>query len=309
MKTGVVGIGYFGKNHLREYINAGHEVIACDLKKENRDFAEEKFNAKTTSDLNELLDDDELTAVSICTQNSTHYEIAKKFIEKGKHVLLEKPMTLNSKQAFELVDLAEKNNVILSIGHIFRYNNGLIKLRELISSGELGEIFLAKLAWTNLNPPFEDNRDIYFDLGPHALDIIYFILGKLPEKISCRGLPFRKNALQHETAFINCVAGKTLINIDLSWVTPEKNRTVFVVGSEKSALIDCMTQQITLIENPDMSEKKVFVQASNALVEEIKDFTESIKLNKKTASEGKIGAEIVKLIELCHESVKKEKTV
>ncbi len=309
MKVGVIGAGYFGKNHVREYVNSGCDVTVCDLKEENLNAVKEKHKVNTTKDLNELLNDSELKAVSVCTQNSTHFDIAKKFLEKGKHVLLEKPMTLDSKQAFELVELAEKSRVILSIGHIFRYNNGLRKLKEMISEGELGEIFLARLVWTNLNPPFEDNRDIYFDLGPHALDIIYFILGKLPNKVSCRGIPSRENASQDETAFINCVAGNTLINIDVSWVTPEKKRTVFVVGSKKSALIDCMTQQITLINNSDMSEKEIFVQASNPLVEEIFDFLNAVKQNSKTVSEGKVGAEIVKLIELCHKSIKEQKTV
>ncbi|PIN98728.1 MAG: hypothetical protein COT90_02910 [Candidatus Diapherotrites archaeon CG10_big_fil_rev_8_21_14_0_10_31_34] len=310
MKIGVVGAGYFGKNHIREYVNSGNEVIVCDLKQENLNEIKEKFKVKkTTKDMQELLNDSELEAVSICTQNSVHYEIAKKFLEKGKHVLLEKPMTLDSSEAEELVELAEKNNCVLSIGHIFRYNAGLRKLKELISEKELGEVFLARLVWTNLNPPFEDNRDIYFDLGPHALDIIYFILGNLPDEISCRGVPSRDKADQDETTFINCRAGKTLINIDLSWVTPEKKRTVFVVGSKNSALIDCMTQQITLINNADMSEKNVFVQASNPLIEEISDFLNAVKENRKTVSEGKIGAEIVKLIELCHKSVKEQKTV
>lgn len=310
MNVGVVGAGYFGKNHVREYVNLGHDVTVCDLKQENLDAVKEKFKVKkTTTEMQELLDDSKLKAVSICTQNSAHYDVAKKFLEKGKHVLLEKPMTLDSKQANELVELAEKNNVVLSIGHIFRYNDGLRKLKEMISEGELGEIFLIRLVWTNLNPPFEDNRDIYFDLGPHALDIIYFILGKLPDEISCRGVPSREKADQDETTFINCKTGNTLINIDLSWVTPEKKRTVYVVGSKNSALIDCMTQQITLIDNSDMSEKRIYVQSSNPLVEEISDFVNAVKENKKTVSEGKVGAEIVKLIELCHKSVEEKKTV
>ncbi len=309
MKIGVIGAGYFGKNHVREYFNAKHDVTVCDLKQENLDAVKEKHKVNTTTDLNELLNDTEIKAVSICTQNSTHFEIAKKCLEKGKHVLLEKPMTLDSKQAFELVELAEKNKLVLSVGHIFRYNNGLIKLKELIDTGELGEIFLARLVWTNLNEPFTDNRDIYFDLGPHALDIIYFILGKLPNEVSCRGIPSRTNASQDETAFINCKAGNTLINIDVSWVTPEKKRTVFVVGSEKSALIDCMTQQITLINNSDMTEKNVFVQASNPLIEEINSFVKAVENNHKTVSDGKIGAEIVHLIDLCHKSVKEQKTI
>jgi predicted dehydrogenase len=270
---------------------------------------EEKYNVKTTRHIEDLLNDSELNAVSVCTQNQTHYEIAKKFIEKGKHVLLEKPMTLNSREAFELVELAEKHGVVLSVGHIFRYNNGLRKLKEMVSSNKLGQIYLARLVWTNLNPPFEDNRDIYFDLGPHSLDIIYFVLGKLPTEISCTGKPFRENAMQDETAFITCKAGKTLINMDLSWITPEKKRTVYLVGSKNSSLIDCMTQQITLINNSDMSEKKIYVQPSNPLLEELHDFVESVKQKRKTVSEGRIGAEIVKLIELCHKSAKEQKTV
>jgi UDP-N-acetylglucosamine 3-dehydrogenase len=308
MKVGVIGAGYWGKKHVAEYLAIpGTEVVVSDLLPENRKACEEKFKVKTVADYHEILKDRKILAVSICTPNETHYEICKEALKKGKHVLLEKPMTLSSKEAVKLVSLAEKKGRLLAVGHIFRFNNGVAKAREMVATGDLGEVYLVELTWTNLEPIFP-GRDILFDLAPHPFDIVNNVFGRNPDWVFCIGSTCRKEAGE-EAAFVHAKIGKTLVNLNLSWVTPKKVRRLAIVGSKKSIFVDCLSQQIEEYDVATKAAVAVPIVANNTIGDELSQFLSCIEKGTISASDGKLGAQIVSVIEDSVASLKKGKPV
>jgi len=300
----VLGAGYWGKNHVREYSNAGIELTVCDLDKEKLGQYEKEFGVKTITDYKELLNDEKLLGLSICTPNPTHYKFAKEFLEAGKHVLLEKPMAVSSKEARELVEIARKKGVVLTVGHIFRFNNALKKLQEMIEAGELGKINVVELAWTNLDPVYPD-RDILTDLALHSFDIINFLFGKNPENIQVAGEKHRRQD-NEETVFITGKIDSAVVNLAISWVIPPKKREVIVAGSERTVYVNASTQEMKVIDMKTQEEESIGVEASNPLQEEIKAFIDSASNNKGAAVAAEKGAEIIEFIETVQEKLKEQ---
>ncbi|MFQ6010431.1 MAG: Gfo/Idh/MocA family protein, partial [Candidatus Aenigmatarchaeota archaeon] len=250
MRYGVIGVGYWGRKHVEElneigvvpYIADSDEGKLKELQEGISKWYDRPYELEgMTTDYRKLLEDSEIEAVSICTPNRTHYQICKEALEAGKHVFIEKPMTLDYKEALELVELAKEKDRFLAVGHIFRYDNTIRKARQLVSSGELGEVYTVSLRWLNYEEPWD--RDIIFDLATHPFDIIHFIFGEHPDEINCIGEVYRKDEGE-EAAFVNAKLGKMLVNMEMSWLTPEKTREVRITGSDKEAYIDCVNQEI-----------------------------------------------------------------
>ena len=177
IKVGVIGVGYWGKKVLREYFDLANEnpnvklVAVCDPMQENLLHAKDNFNVPNIyNDYKEMLTSPYIDAVHIATPNDTHYPIAKLALESGKHVLVEKPMTKSSIEAYDLIETASKKGKVIQVGHIFRFNNAISELKRLIQTGALGKIFVGKLEWTDKYTPKTETNIIY-DLLPHPLDI------------------------------------------------------------------------------------------------------------------------------------------
>jgi len=310
MIVGVIGTGYWGKKHVDEYSQLGHEVIVSDLSKENLDFCELNFGAKSVKDYHEILNDDEIRMISICTPNSTHYKFGTEAIKAGKNVLLEKPIAVSVNEATELINLASEKNLVLLTGHIFRFNNAITKIKELIRHKELGRIFTINVSWTNLEPLFPD-RDILFDLGVHPLDILDYIFEQKPSGIYCTGEGFRQN--NPEFAIINyhlsdSFGGKAVfVNVILSWLTPIRSRRITIVGGEKTAIVDCVLQKIELINNKSGVSEQIPIVPNNTIRDELQYFLD--KSSKKepiddSKPSGIVGKRIVEQIELATSSLK-----
>lgn len=311
MKVGVIGTGYWGKKHVDEYSNLGHEVLVSDLSSENLEFCKLNYGTTSTKNYQEILDNKEIKAISICTPNSTHYKIATDALNAGKNILLEKPIALNSHDADKIIKLANTKNLILLVGHIFRYNNAIKKIKELIHTKQLGRIYTINLLWTNLEPIFSD-RDILFDLGVHPLDILDNIFEKIPNDISCTAQGFRQNNVEFAiiSYHLNDLFGgkDVLINIELSWLNPIRNRRMIIVGSEKTAIVDCVIQKIQLINNQSGVYEDVPVIPNNTIRDELNFFLEnSIHKNliKPPAPNGEVAKRIVEILELARQSLNK----
>ncbi|MGI0009988.1 MAG: Gfo/Idh/MocA family protein [Nitrosopumilaceae archaeon] len=307
---GVIGAGYWGKKHVDEYSHLGHEIIVSDLSRENLEFCKLNYGTQTVSDYHEILDNDEIKTVSICTPNSTHHKIAIEALNVGKHVLLEKPIATNSQDAEEIIKLANSKNLVLLTGHIFRYNNSIKKIKELIMQKKLGRIYTVNISWTNLEPIFPD-RDILFDLGIHPLDILDQIFEKNPTDIFCTGEGFRqRNA---EFVIINYHLNDSFgwkdvfVNMELSWLNPIRNRKMIIVGSEKTAIVDCVIQKIQLINNQSGVSEDIPIVPNNAIRDELEYFlARSTKGLTPTHNEpnGVVGKRIVEFIEVSERSLK-----
>ncbi len=307
MRLAVIGAGYWGKNHIRDYLSLGHEVTVCDLNREQLGLRKKEFpGIKTMAKLEDILNDKGIRGASVCVPNELHFPVAEKLLNAGKNVLVEKPMALSSEECRKLIELAKEKNLLLAVGHIFRFNSALRKLKEMIDANEFGKIYLIKLTWANLEPIFF-GREVLFDLAPHAFDMVNFLTDKNFDEISCIGEGFRRNVT--EAAFINAKIGKILVNLEISWVTPKKTRTLALVGERKSAFIDCLTQEFELFDAEKKETIKLDVAPSNSLREELVDFTESIEKDSRPFTDGETGFGVVKAIEYAVKSMNERRTL
>jgi len=317
VNVAVIGAGYWGKKVIREYLQlAGSNpevnlLMVCDLTDENLRCCNKVFHIrkkKLTTDYEEAFSSSDVNAVHICTPNETHYQICKEALSAGKHTLLEKPMALHARHAWELVGIAESRRLILQVGHIFRFNNALKMMRDLIAQNYFGDLYYLKLQWTTLMPsPL--NRDIIFDLGPHPVDIVNYLLKKWPIKVVCKARAFRRKLLE-ELAYITMEFDeKLLAHIELSWLQPGKVRQATIIGSERSASVDCLTQSVGIYENGDGDRFNLNITRSNTILDEVSHFVESIRGNENSNNIGPVGAKNVVILESLKRSLEEEKTV
>jgi len=313
LKVGVIGVGRWGKKHIDEYSQMKDIDLAwvSDLVEENLKECQEQFNIKNiTNDYNDILSSD-VEAVSICTSNETHFEVCKDALLAGKNVLVEKPLTLDPKEAYELVDIAKQSNKLLAVGHIFRYNNAINEAKKLIEKNALGDLYYLRLQWTIQWMPqiYPDKKlDIIVDMMPHLYDIMNYLTGLWPNKITCFGKAFIKKDLE-DTAFIYCeFPNNILTHSEISWTLPEKVREVDVIGSKASVKIQAVSQQITLFEVTNEG-KKLGIKENNTLGDELSSFIEAVKKGSVVTNDGAIGAKTVELVEATRKSLEQEKTI
>lgn len=295
MKIAVIGAGYWGKNHVRELKNLGHTVTVCDLDEKNLDFCKKILNADfVTDELEDILTDKLTVAATVCIPNQLHFEVAKKLLTANKAVLVEKPLALSKKHCFELAFLSEKKNKVLCVGHIFRFNAAVKKLKAMIDSSELGEVFLMKFSWTNLDPIYQD-RDIFSDLGVHPFDISNFLFEKNFKILGASASVFRKKK-GYEVAFVSAKAGKTVLGFELSWLFPQKKREIMVVGSKKTAVVDASAQEIRLFSNVDKVPMVVQFEKNNPLSDELSNFVSCVQAGTKPIAGANVGCNVMNLV-------------
>jgi len=304
VKVGVIGSGYWGKKHIAELLNLpGCKLVAVsDLNSNNLEKCRMLGIEKTYLDYRELLADSGVEAVSICANNEYHFEIAKAALLAGKHVLVEKPLTMDTATSMELIELSKKQNKVLCVGHLFRFNSVVRKLREMNQNGEFGKLHFIRTQWTN-NSPLIANTDVILDLSPHVFDLCNFITGWWPETNSYFGNSFRRPALD-EVAFIRSDYKNGFVHyIELSWLIPEKSRTVFVVGEKISAKADCGSQRLWVYEPKTLgaTEREIKVEPSNALAEELSSFISDCRTNNVGSSlnTGEVGLKVIECILGC----------
>lgn len=310
MKVGVIGTGYWGRKIVDEYskIDDVDLVGVSDLDSKNTEFCRERYGVKDTyEDYADLLDLEELVAVNVCTPNASHYEICRAALEKGKHVLVEKPITMTSAEGWDLVKMAEDKDLTLSVGHIFRFNNALAETRRLIDERFFGKLFLMEMTWTNLEKAWPD-RDVLMDLAPHMFDIQNYLLDRWPVEITCTGTPSRR-AAGEETAYITSVFDKgPMAMANISWLVPRKTRQVMLVGEARSAMIDAVAQEVTVYESGYTY--KLGIERNNTIRDELLHFVKSIgDPATETRNSGTVGVRTVELIEAAKRSMVEKKSV
>jgi len=317
INVGVIGVGYWGKKIANEYLQLSKEnsfvdlYAICDLLEDNLKYYENNGVPRVTRNYKETISSSNVDAVNVCTPNETHYKICTEALEAGKHVLVEKPMTLSSAEAYELVDVAHKENLVLSVGHIFRFNNALRMARDLIKNGFFGDIFHLKLQWTTLMPPIE-GRDIITDLAPHPFDILHFLLGSWPLKMTCKAKAYRRKKHEELAYIVAEFRNNVMAHIELSWLSPGKTREVYVIGSDRSAKIDCLSQDLKVFEDNGFHD--VYVSKNNTIQDELMHFVHCIQNNGVVnhsylnRSNGLVGAHVVRLLEIARKSMDEDKT-
>lgn len=237
LKLAVIGCGRWGPNHIRVFSESNRsKVVACaDTSKGKLKHAAARFpQIRTTTDYRELLDDRGIGAVVVATPTASHFKIARQALLAGKHVLVEKPMCSNIEEGRELVETARETGRVLMVGHVFLFNNGINKLKALITSGDLGRVHYLDATRTNLGPIRGDVNALY-DLATHDISICNYLLGTMPTEVSAIGRCISQKTIEDVCFATLKYPDGTLGHIHVSWMNPRKVRTLTIVGEKKMA--------------------------------------------------------------------------
>jgi predicted dehydrogenase len=240
IKAGLAGLGYWGPNLARNFDELSELAWLCDLSEENRErFAPRFPEARMTSDFDEMLADDSVEAVIIATPVVTHFELAKRALEAGKHVMVEKPPALTAVEAEELLAVAEEAGRVLMPGHLLLYHPGVAALKGLIDTGELGDVLYVYGNRQNLGQIRKDENALW-SLGVHDLSVILHLLDEEPSEAWARGESFLTEGVEDIVfCYLRFPSGK-VAHMHLSWLDPQKMRRITVVGRDKMAVFDDM---------------------------------------------------------------------
>lgn len=248
----VLGCGYWGVNYLRVFneLSGSQVAVICDLREERlREVGRRLPDARLTTQIDDALSAPEVDAVVVCTEATTHHTIARRCLEAGKHVLVEKPMTTTVSHAQDLVAVAAARSRVLMVGHVFVFNAGIRKVKEYLTRDRMGELYYLSARRTNLGPIRRDVNALW-DLAAHDIAIFNYLLDDYPEWVSAVGSKVLKNG--HEDVGFVAVAYPSGIvgHMHVSWADPNKVREVVVVGSEARIVFDDLNagEQVRIYE-------------------------------------------------------------
>ncbi|MBN1793568.1 MAG: Gfo/Idh/MocA family oxidoreductase [Candidatus Omnitrophica bacterium] len=323
----VVGCGYWGPNLIRNFFQMPnvHLAALCDLNKGRLSKLAAQYRIeKITTDYRELIADSAIDAIVVATSVSTHYSIARDCLLGGKDVLVEKPLTFDAAQARELVDIAKKDGRILMVGHTFEFNPAVIKLKELIDSGELGDIYYVYSTRLNLGVIREDINAMW-NLAPHDISILLFLLGNMPLALRAFGKSYLQKGIEDVVFATVDFPGNICAHIHVSWLDPSKTRKITVVGSRKMVVYDDINNEGKLwiydkgvdklvSEDGGYGEFQIKLRAGDLLVPKIQlveplrseceHFIECVEKRLRPQTDGENGYRVVKILEIAEKSLK-----
>jgi len=321
VQIGVVGLGYWGSNVARnlEGIDACELSWCCDTSEESRARAQEALpGARLTGELDDLLADGSLDAVAVATPVSTHAELAERVLAAGKHCFVEKPMAQSAAEAERLAGIAEESGLVLMAGHLLEYHPGVEALRELVGSGELGEVHYVYSQRLNLGKLRADENALW-SLGAHDVSVVLALTGEAPVAVSARGESYVRDRVEDVVFCHLRFASGVTAHMHLSWLDPHKERRFTVVGSQRMASFDDMAEErkLTVYDkgfDADAVAAGEFVARSGdahnpplADVEplrvECEHFIECVRSGEQPRTDGGSGVRVVRVLEALQASL------
>ncbi len=325
MNIGIIGCGYWGPNLIRNFdaLPSASLVYICDIDEGKLKTMKSNYPyVKTTTDYNEVLSEPTIDAIVVATPVFKHYEIARKALLNNKHVLIEKPMTSSVEEAKELVQIASERDKILMVDHTFEYSEAIIRMKKIVDSGELGDIFYIRAEWLNLGL-LQPDINVVWDLAPHIISIINYTTGLKPLSLNAKA----EGYIRKEIPEISQVQIKLEKNVSayltFGWLEPKKTRTITIVGSKKLLVYDLTNSEepikiydksVEMIHDPDVRQPKMNYKYGDTFSPSVKNieplsrmcnhFIESILLKKKPRSDGESGLEVVKVLEAADKSLR-----
>lgn len=319
--VGIVGCGYWGPNLVRNFFE--HDQVelkyVCDLDFNKLCRVGKRYPSATlTTNLNDLLIDPEVAAIAIATPVRTHFPLAKKALLANKHVLVEKPMCQTSDQCAEIIAIAEEKNLVLMVDHTFVYNGAIRRIKEEIDRGELGHILYFDSVRINLGL-FQSDVNVIWDLAPHDLSIMDYLLGCEPTSVHATGTS-HTGAGKEDIAYISLGFADGLIaHFHVSWLSPVKVRQLLIGGTRKMIAYDDLqaTEKVRIYDKgivfpDDQSEEARYenlikyrvgdmhapvFDLAEALKVEVAHFIDCIDTGKKPLTDGQAGLRLVRILE------------
>src|SRR5256712_11199678 len=329
LKLGVVGYGYWGPNIVRNFLSQPDCRIVAICDKNPKAVAQVLSRhpaVHASSNPDEVMSSPEIDAVAVVTPVSTHYDLAKKALENGKHVFVEKPFTATSAQAEELIELADRKNLQIMVDHTFLFNGAVRKIKELVDGGVLGPLYYYDSTRVNLGL-FQHDVNVIWDLAPHDLSIIDYLTGLEPEMVVATG-GAHLNGLA-DMAYITLYCPKNIIaHINGNWLSPVKVRTTLVGGQRKMLVwndlepaekikvydrgVEAGTRQgvydlLMSYRSGDMWAPRV--DQTEALELETRYFLECVASGKTPINDGRAGLRVVRMLEAADLSLKHRRDI
>lgn len=317
--VGLLGCGYWGPKLARNFheMNSAQLAWACDYDQEKLDHIKGLYPyVRTTRDYHEMLASD-VEAIAIATPVSTHRRLAVDALKAGKHILVEKPLAASVREAEEIVRTGEQVRRVVMVGHTFQYNPAVEAVRRVVASGELGDIYYINCARVNLGL-FQSDVNVIWDLAPHDISILCYILDEVPISVSARGGVFvQKDKGLHEIAQINLqFPSGAIADVRVSWLDPFKIRRLTIVGSKKMLVYDDLADDKVVIFDKgvdipavtDVMEEfklsyrngevtSVPVAWVEPLRQECEHFIHCIRTGERPRSDGAMGVQVVRVLE------------
>ncbi len=321
--VGVIGYGYWGPNVVRNFQSQPHSqvLMVCDSRREALERAARSYpKIEVLTDIRAMLRSPRIDVIAVVTPVWTHYELAKAALENGKHVFVEKPFTLNSQQAEELIELAARKHLKIMVDHTFLFTGAVRKIKQLVDARELGTIYYYDTMRVNLGL-FQHDVNVIWDLAPHDLAIMDYLLAAEPEAVVATGQS-HVNGVE-DVAFITVYyPGKLIAHVNVNWLSPVKVRTTLLGGDKKMLIwndlesdekiriydrgVNLTTREgvydlLVSYRSGDMWAPQV--ESGEALALEIAHFNRSILDDQAPINDGLAGLRVVKILEAANKSL------
>ena len=328
LNIAVIGCGYWGPNLIRNF----HSIpecklkLACDVDEGRLAHMRRLYpGIKTTNNVDTVINDAEVDAIAIATPVRYHFEMARKSLLAGKHTFIEKPMASSVKECEELIELAEKHNLTLMVGHTFIYSPAVRKIKEIIDTGDIGEIMYIGSRRLNLGL-FQKDINVTWDLAPHEISIILYVMEKTPVCVNCQGKAHITKGIEDITNMTIDFDDGGFATVQSSWLDPNKVRQTTFVGSKKMLVYD----DLEPFEKIKIYDKRVdtlphydtfaefqysyhhgdmyspYIDQVEPLKVECQHFLDCIKSGSKSDSSGIEGLKVVQVLEAASKSLRNE---
>lgn len=325
LKIGIIGTGYWGPNLVRNFMQLPDVQMThvADLDEGRLSYIKELYpTVEVTNDYKKLVESPEIDVIAIATPVHTHFKFAQEALTAKKHVFVEKPMASSSEQCKKLIKLSEENDCKLMVGHTFIYTAAVEKMREIVNSGELGEIYYINSQRLNLGL-FQKDINVIWDLAPHDISIILHLLKRGPVEVSATGMSHMNPDIEDVATVSLFFDGRVIAFVQSSWLDPDKIRRMAVVGSKKMMVYDDIEPNSKIriydksVEGPgyyDSFAEFAYsykygdiiipqLKGGEPLRNELQHFVDCIVNDKKCLTDGYAGMQVVQILEATKKSL------
>ncbi|UQZ89093.1 oxidoreductase [Deltaproteobacteria bacterium Smac51] len=315
----IIGAGYWGKNLVRNFYRLGAVKSVFDASPETAaNMADEFPGIETAASVEDILSDESVSGVALATPAVTHYELTKRALAAGKHVLVEKPLAMSRREGRELVDMAEKLGLVLMVDHILQNHPAYVKLRELVKAGELGRvrnIYSRRHSFGKIR----QEENVLWSFAPHDVSMIIGLLNACPEKVAAFGGDWVTNGVADSVEAQLVFKDQVRATVSVSWLNPFKEHRLVVVGEKKMAVFDdtapwpeklkLYVHRIQWPEQRPVAEKgaaeNVVIEEAEPLKAQCLDFIEAMGGEKTPVSDGREGLRVLTVLEALENSMQK----
>jgi predicted dehydrogenase len=327
VRIAVIGAGAWGFNHVRTFDRLPDCQLQAVVDRDEKTLARVSTHfrdVETGQDYRPVVSREDIDAVVVATSAESHYQITRAALEAGKHVLVEKPLVLDSGQGREIVDLAGEKDLILAVGHLLLYHPAVERLKELVQSGELGDIYYLYSSRINLGK-VRTAENALWSFAPHDISVMLHLVEAMPDRVSATGQSFLNAGIEDVAFFTLHFPGGAMGHGQVSWLDPHKIRKITVVGSKKMVVFDDMesAEKIRLYDKgvdapPSYDSYGEYqsirigdiiiprIQMAEPLRNECQHFLDCIQQGRRPLADGQEGLEVLRVLEAAQTSLKNQ---